>query len=1322
MWGQHLNFHHYPDVEEFNDQIAFKIQMLQDQSGFLWFPTLSGAYRYDGREFRSHQYKSKDLQGLGLSTNITRVIMEDEAGKIWIGTNNGINIYDPRTGLFEYLKHDPDDPESLCGNSIRFIQKDREGNIWVGVSPPGETVCVCDPKTRKFRKTYSPAGESSMLQHSDGSLFFSNPGGLYRYLPDQDTVVYLEKTDPAGKVIKYGATEMIEVANGNIWYTSKRKTKGVFSPANSTFLELPGPIKNVPFLDNTASLFQDRNDIIWFAGIGKVSRYDPEQKAYTIYKHQAGNELSCLGTETTSIFQDKAGSIWFSAYNGGGTSVVHQLENPFEPLNLPAADGFLFLDQRRLLLVNSETTEKAVFDIEDKRLVPSNLPDLFMNNKIRSVVFGEDQTLWWTKIGGENTEIYNLLTGQLKRINLKFKFALDSQHNPWFTGFVMSKYDRDKQEFSVYSDTIYPRKVIVDRMDRVWMGKDLGGLVQYDPKTQKSRSFGMDTSDPKAPLAGRAALLYEDSNGWIYMLTANGLSIYQEEIDGFVNLDLAQGAPQIYEPPIIEDNNENIWLGLSEGLVKINTRDLSIQKFNEIDGLPGGRFASSMAKDQAGRIYFAKDKQIFRFNPEALKPDTTAWPIVFTDFYLKRKPINPLDEDAPIEENIQFLDAITLSYDQSDFGFRFVSPDFKKADQLMYYYQLENYSDEWVATGNSVEAHFTSIPHGNYQFRVKAKTPAGSWTPEQAGIHITILPPWWKTWWAYTGFIFLAAGLIYSLYRYQLRRQLRKQEMSNLKALDTFKNELYTNITHEFRTPLTVISGMADQIVEPIQIKSLIKRNSLNLLNLVNQILDLRKLEVGKLKLDLVQGDVVQYLQYIIASFEVMAELKGVQLHFIPKEKVLFMDFDQEKLLRIISNLLSNAIKFTPKDGNIYLTLRKGEIERKTGQMAEALCLTVSDTGAGIPLEKQAHIFERFYQVEGEEGSNSKKYMYQGPGSNAGKTGSGIGLALTKDLVTLMEGSISLESTPGQGSSFEITLPISREAMKIEVEQLSVDTIPSLEYEQASVKSESGVLLTKAGFPATSSDLSLLIIEDNRDVQQYLITLLESKYTLYLASNGREGIEMAFEYVPDLIISDVMMPEKDGFEVCDTLKNDDRTSHIPIVLLTAKASVESRIQGLERGADAYLAKPFNEKELFVRLEKLADLRRLLQQRYQHIRPPVVAIQSQEEEGFKKEDAFMIKLQKSVEENLDDGNFGPTQLCEAVGMSRSQLHLKIKALTNRSTSIFIRSIRLHKAKELLQQGELSVSQVVAEVGFNDLSYFSRKFKEEFGESPQKVANS
>ncbi len=512
------------------------------------------------------------------------------------------------------------------------------------------------------------------------------------------------------------------------------------------------------------------------------------------------------------------------------------------------------------------------------------------------------------------------------------------------------------------------------------------------------------------------------------------------------------------------------------------------------------------------------------------------------------------------------------------------------------------------------------------------------------------------------------------------------QKNEQLRDLDEIKSRFFTNIAHEFRTPLTIISGMANQIKENPELWlekgiKMISRNSDSLLNLVNQILDLRKLEAGKLQLNLVQGDVMQYLNYMLESFQSLAESKELQLHFLSGGGSFYMDYDPEKLLRIVSNLLSNAIKYTREGGNVYLMV---------DQVANTLQIRVKDTGVGIPADQLPFIFDRFYQVD----DSSTR-----PGE-----GTGIGLALTKELVKLLDGDIRVESTLGKGSTFFVTLPIHQKApLTVIAQPAAVQFVPQTP-EKAEVISHLEV--SKKELP------SLLIVEDNYDVVQYLIACLEGLYQLEVAKDGQEGIEKAIELVPDIIISDVMMPHKDGFALCETLKTDERTSHIPIILLTAKTDDDSRISGLRRGADAYLAKPFNKQELIVWLEKLLELRRKLQQRYSSLEPMMPTGDA----AVQQEDEFIQKVRQAVEANLDDEDFGILQLCRAVHLSRAQVHNKIKALTGDSTSIFIRNIRLHKAKSVLLKSDLNISQVAYEVGFRDPKYFSKTFFELFGVLP------
>ena len=476
--------------------------------------------------------------------------------------------------------------------------------------------------------------------------------------------------------------------------------------------------------------------------------------------------------------------------------------------------------------------------------------------------------------------------------------------------------------------------------------------------------------------------------------------------------------------------------------------------------------------------------------------------------------------------------------------------------------------------------------------------------------------------------------------------------------------------------------GVNDQINGYEDERRLIRRNSANLLRLINQILDLSKLESGKAKLNLIQSDVIIYLKYLIESFHSLAYSKKINLTFYPDIEELLMDFDREKLEIVISNLLSNAIKFTPEFGKVLVVAK--QIPQNGNSQLE---LRVIDSGVGIKNNELDKIFDRYYQTD-------SKYSTE-------EQGTGIGLALTKELIELQNGSIKVKSAEDEGSEFLINIPVTKHAEKQDIES---HVLPELHIPETEVKES----LKKTNQPV------LLIIEDNADVMRYLKGTLDSDYQLLFARNGQQGIDLALEQVPEIIISDVMMPKKDGFEVCDFLKNDERTSHIPIILLTAKADFESRIQGLKCGADAYLAKPFQKDELLIRLEKLLELRANMQKRFSNLSIP--AESNTEEPELVLEDAFILKLKKVLEDNIENPEFGINELCDAISLSRMQVHRKLKALTGVTTTQFIRDIRLDKSLEFLKNPELNISEVAYQVGFSDPNYYSRSFVQKYGKTP------
>ena len=581
---------------------------------------------------------------------------------------------------------------------------------------------------------------------------------------------------------------------------------------------------------------------------------------------------------------------------------------------------------------------------------------------------------------------------------------------------------------------------------------------------------------------------------------------------------------------------------------------------------------------------------------------------------------------------------------------------------------------------------------------------------------ITVLPPWWRTWWAYSIYALIIVMVIRAVFKFSVNRakltsqlNFEKLEANRVRELDTVKTHLYTNITHEFRTPLTVILGMAQQVLNKPDENfgnsmNMIIRNGKSLLKLVNELLDLSKLETGKMQLQLVNGDVINFLRYITESFQSLAEGQQKRLHFLSDMDLLFVAYDQEKLRQIVVNLLSNAIKFTPEKGNIYITVSKNDLPGDESKLA--LILKIKDTGIGVPEDQWHTIFDRFYQLD-----NSHTRA-------AG--GTGIGLSLTRELVKLMQGDIAVKSPPtgaNMGSEFTVTLPM----LKVSAQAGTVISDDEKESEYCAAAEASATTLLSSQENLAPSKPLLLLVEDNADVVAYIASCLPD-YKLAVGRDGSEGFEIARETIPDLIITDVMMPFVDGFQLVKQLRCDEYTSHIPIIMLTAKADIESKMEGLQQGVDAYLEKPFYKEELLIRIKKLLEMRKNLQQYF--LRKAginnVITVDTIIEDAIavnRVEDPFIKKVREAVEDNVTNADFTVEQLCKIVFMSHSQLHRKLDALTGCSPNKFIRVIRLNNARELLKNPAHSISTVAFNCGYNDPGYFTRVFKQEHGVTPQ-----
>lgn len=1026
------------------------------------------------------------------------------------------------------------------------------------------------------------------------------------------------------------------------------------------------------FNDIPLKIFEDNTQTLWVSsqdnGILNLSssrtpfvRYLGEKNAYPFC---ASNTCVIRG-----ITADEEGNIYF-AYDFG----IQKLNSKTGELNAIDLNQSLPLKSAYSLTYNNHKLyfNQLEIDIDSKKT--TNIIDGINDHHVTHYLDEENEKMWIADAGligalGEPIKLYNydLKTNFLELLRV-FKMPENSLTR-------VSQF-----HYSPTTQTVFMATVSDGLYELNMDGTTVQNLVDQE-------FFG--------PIAQSLAL-YEDDNQQLWIGHGQGISKMDLNTRKFTKIPYQTlGAFENIQVYSIQPENKTFaWLGTHKGLYRLNVETGEIRDFQMIPSLANiefNRLSSYQSAD--GNLYFGSVEGLFVFQPDSIIAFAhleEKFPVRISKFSKYNKV-----QDTVIQffNNLSTTSVFDLYSHNKYFSFDYFIPDFRDTENNTYKTWLEGYESSWSDPTKSNTIRYDNLPPGDYILHIQGGITPDYYQSSEVQLKINVHQIWYKALWAY----YLYAGalfyFIFWLNRYIVNQQLTKAESERFKELDSLKSRLYTNITHEFRTPLTVIMGMTNNIQGYSHEKELIQRNSQNLLQLINQLLDLSKLDSGSLRVSFVAADIVNYIQYLTESFYSLAREKNIQLTFYPEIKELVMDYDVEKIQHIVYNLLTNAIKFTPKEGKVILHLKK--VDNNAGSFLQ---MKVSDTGIGISKENLPNIFDRFYQVES---SNYRK-----------ESGTGIGLALTKELVEMVGGKIVVISNLNFGTEFEILLPITLTSTPLNKEGDRKDTTQSSIIKNVAIISNSPVPLDRS-----NKDIelpSLLIIEDNRDVVYYIESILINDYQIEIARNGQLGIDKALEIIPDIIISDVMMPEKDGYEVCAILKSDERSSHIPIILLTAKADPKARIEGLKGGADAYLTKPFDKEELFIRLNKLVELRQLLQEKYSS------STFLKNNKTLMKDpslnELFLQKLIKVVEGRLDDQDLAVVHLCRAANLSNMQVNRKLKALTGKTPSRFIRSIRLQKAKELLQTTSLNVSEVGYKVGFNDPHFFSRSFSEEFGHPP------
>ncbi|MGK2861629.1 MAG: ATP-binding protein, partial [Chitinophagaceae bacterium] len=874
-----------------------------------------------------------------------------------------------------------------------------------------------------------------------------------------------------------------------------------------------------------------------------------------------------------------------------------------------------------------------------------------------------------------------------------------------------------------------------DAAGTIWLGSEYGlTKVKYDHSSVSPPLvvwYKANATDTTALNYSHVTCIVDDAidHNQLWVATkGGGLNRLDKTTGQFIHITTRDGLCNNVVYGILTDANGNLWGSTNNGIFCLLSKgkDKSgywqFRHFTKAAGLQDNEFnTGAYAKLANGLLAFGGVNGLNIFDPTEVLMDSFSNNIFITNILIGNNVVQPNDKTKILNQSIEYTKSITLKNTQNFFTLEFSALDLRAPEQNRYRYQLEGIDENWIENGNRRNVTYSHLPYGTYVFKVQGSNSLGSWSDKIAELKIKILPPWWQSWWAYLIYIIGAAFVLKSFFTFRINRAklqselvYEHQEAKRIRELDTLKTQLYANITHEFRTPLTVILGMTNQIKNNPENYlasglDMIARNGNNLLKLVNEMLDLSKLESGKMTLQLKNADFISFLRYNVESFQSLAATEHKQFHFLSDSDELIWAFDAEKMRQIITNLFSNALKFTPAHGNVYVSVSH---DTGTSQTERKLVLSIKDTGIGIPENQIAHIFDRFYQLDNSQTRKAE--------------GTGIGLALTKELVKLMNGTIEAKSPPvgaTRGTEFILHFPISTitdaDSEPIYIPSYKVQESMPINSDDASP----GFLDTNT---YDSENPLILLVEDNADVVAYTASCLQ-EYKVVVGKDGIEGYDIAIDAIPDLIITDVMMPYMDGFEMCDKLRSDERTSHIPVIMLTAKADIASKLEGIEKGADAYLEKPFHKEELLLRIKKLLEQRKLLQQYYSR----QIGIVSYEEEKTKTvpasgpianiENEFIKKMREVVEANFSNSAFSVEKLCKLVFMSHSQLHRKLEALIDCSPNQFIRMVRLNKAKELLLNPSNSISVVALESGYNDPSYFARIFKQETGLTPQEWRN-
>lgn len=1324
----------------------YVVSITQDKQGFLWFATEEGLNKFDGTRFITYYKNDLPHNNQGITGNeLNRVYADSKRPIIWIATQrDGLNAYNYDEQTFTAYQHNPENPHSLITNDVTDISPSTQNDdgLWVSTYYRGiEYLNINNGQFTHYNRSTVPSLPSNqtwtVLDGGDNNLYIGHVGSGFSIfsLKDKSVKNFQNETGNPTSLPGNDVFCIIKDANGNIWLGTNNGL-ALYNAANDNFITFRNNKndKYATLCSRILSIRQLKDNRLWIAselnGIAilnlKQGMFLSPEELSIEYIQEGDDSRSLSNASARCIFQDSFDNIWIGTWGGGinfisskpplfTTLSYSPIPNNENSLNNKVASS-LCMDRQGRIWIGTDGGGINVFEGEKRIAIYKKESGDIPSNFILASLQDSKGNLWFGSYQG-GISYYDSRNRRFRSISLMGQSNLDvrtiyedAQHNIWvgysggivvlnpLTMKIIQHYNTDNSE--LHSDFI--RSIAQDEKGRFWIGTFGDGLGIYTPNLQKIKTFtqrdGFCSNTINQIIQDKQKRMWIGTGeGLVCFLSTDELNYktYQRK-DGLINTNICA---------ITEDKKGNIWFSNNKGISCYVTNKGCFYNYDHSDDVPAGSFSSScVTQSKNGQIYFGSINGVCCFNPDITMNEQPAPAAVVTEMKILGRLSNLENNDMII--NLSKGQNVELSHAQNSFGLTFNVQNYSLVNQVEYVYMLKGLENSWYTVNENNSVTFRNIPPGKYEFLIKARIHNQKWPEEATSLTIRINPPLWLTWWAKLIYILVSISITYLIlhaYKKKLDLEslytLEKKNHEQEQELNQERLRFYTNITHELRTPLTLILGPLEDMqkeaslpAKQAQKLSVIHQSALRLLNLINQILEFRKTETQNKKLCVSKGNIAPLIYEIGLKYKELNQNTKIDFRIQIEKEEMFLFFDKEIITIVLDNLISNAIKYT-EQGCVTLSLH--QTMRNEVAYTE---IKVSDTGYGISAEALPHIFDRYYQESGKHQAS----------------GTGIGLALVKNLVTLHEGEIRAESIQNEGSTFYISLltdniyPNALHADSTEPVQEEMNQNTELEYSQEATLDTSKPIL--------------LIVEDNEEIQKYIVESFTDSFEVITANNGEEGKQQALSRIPDIVVSDIMMPVMDGITLCKQLKDDVRTSHIPIILLTAKDSLQDKEEGYEVGADSYLTKPFSASLLRSRINNLLDSRKKLVAQFQAQSTPGSQIDLSEkriviaEALSKLDNEFIEKITLLIEENLSSEKIDINYLSDKMCMSGSTLYRKMKALTGLSTNEYIRKVKMENAERLLLEGKFNISEIAYKVGMNSTGYFRQCFKEEFGVSP------